>query len=85
MGVEGGGADHPPLPIPTAAEAGLGSGRRPSSGRGSPGARCAPQRAGLQRLQGCEPRRDVPPQGGLQDPGAAAAGAPRPRAAADGR
>lgn len=37
MGVEGGGADHPPLPIPTAAEAGLGSGRRPSSGRGSPG------------------------------------------------
>lgn len=58
MGVEGGGADHPPLPIPTAAEAGLGSGRRPSSGRGSPGstrpaARGAAEAAGLRAAARC--------------------------------
>lgn len=64
MGVEGGGADHPPLPIPTAAEAGLGSGRRPSSGRGSPGstrpaARGAAEAAGLRAADAMYLRRAV--------------------------
>lgn len=73
---------HPQRP-PRRSGAGVCAPPRGGAGPSSP----RPQRAGLQRLQRLQQAggRDVPPQGGLQDPGAAAEGAPQPRAAAEGR
>lgn len=85
--VEGGRCARPtPAHIPHgAAGAGRAGVSAPPRGGARQGSRrpAAPRGYSGSGVQGAG--RDVPPQGGLQDPGAASAGVPRPRAAPEGR
>ena len=85
--VEGGRCARPtPAHVPHGAagagRAGVSAPPRGGARQGSPRP-AAPRGYSGSGVQGAG--RDVPPQGGLQDPGAASAGAPRPRAAPEGR
>lgn len=75
---------HPNL-RPGGLPGGAGRGGAPPWGGALPGSGGPAGGAGLHRFSAGGSRRDVSPQGGLQDPGAAAAGVPRPRACPEGR